>query len=62
MAQFILHSGEEMITLDTMAKLSTQQRHMDIIEDMIFQLADQLKTMRLEHEEIMQQIVREERE
>jgi hypothetical protein len=51
-----------MIALDTMAKLATQQRHMDILEDMIFQLADQLKTMRLEHEEIMQQIVREERE
>jgi hypothetical protein len=50
-----------MITLDTMAKLSTQQRHMDILEDMTFQLADQLKKMRLEHEEIMQQIIKENR-
>jgi hypothetical protein len=50
-----------MITLDTMAKLSTQQRHMDILEDMIFQLADQLKTMRLEHEELMTIIIEENR-
>ena len=51
-----------MITLETIAKLRTQQRHMDIMEDMIFQLADQLKTMRQEHEQIMTTIAKEERE
>jgi hypothetical protein len=49
------------MTIETLEALQTQQRHMDILEDMTFQLADQLKTMRLEHEEIMQQIVRENR-
>jgi hypothetical protein len=60
-AQFILHSGEEM-TIETLEALQTQQRHMDIIEEALFDAQDQLKKMRLEHEEIMQQIVREERE
>ena len=50
------------ITLNTMEALASQQRHMDIIEELIFDAQDQLKKMRLEHEEIMQQIVREERE
>ena len=51
-----------MTTIETILKLSTQQRHMDIMEDLIFDLADQLKTMRAEHEQIMQAIIKENRE
>lgn len=50
------------MTIETMQKLLTQQRHMDIIEDSLLQIQDQLKNMRLEHEEIMTNIVKEERE
>jgi hypothetical protein len=50
-----------MITLDTMAKLSTQQRHMDILEDRLLDALEQLKIQRTELEEIMQTIVRENR-
>lgn len=50
------------MTVETIQKLLTQQRHMDIMEDKLLQIQDQLKTMRLEHEEIMQQIIKEERE
>lgn len=50
------------MTVETMQKLLTQQRHMDIIEDQLLQILDQLKTMRQEHEEIMTNIVKEERE
>ena len=53
--------GEQMMTLDTMAKLSSQQQHMDIIEKALFAAQDQLKTMRLELETIMTDIVKEER-
>jgi len=58
----VLHTGEQMMTLDTMAKLSSQQRHMDIIEEALFAAQDQLKTMRLELETIMTDIVKENRE
>ena len=50
-----------MISLDTMAKLSSQQRHMDIIEEALFEAQDQLKTIRLELETIMTDIVKDER-
>lgn len=50
------------MTVETMQKLLTQQRHMDIIEDQLLQILDQLKNMREEHEEIMTNIVKEERE
>jgi CII-binding regulator of phage lambda lysogenization HflD len=49
------------MTLETINKLQTQQRHMDILEEKIFELADQLKTMRAEHEEIMTTIIEENR-
>jgi hypothetical protein len=51
-----------MITLDTMAKLSSQQRHMDILEDRLLDALEQLKIQRTELEEIMTTIVEEERE
>lgn len=51
-----------MITLDTMAKLSSQQRHIDILEDNYLNGLEQLKIMRKELEEIMTTIVKEERE
>lgn len=50
------------MTLDTLTKLSTQQRHMDILEDRLLDTLEQLKKMRQEHEEIMQEIIREERD
>lgn len=50
------------MTIETMQKLLTQQRHMDVIEDQLLQILDQLKNMRLEHEEIMTNIVKEHRE
>jgi hypothetical protein len=56
----LLHGGEEM-TIETLEALQTQQRHMDIIEELIFDAQDQLKTMRLEHEELMTIIIEENR-
>jgi hypothetical protein len=50
-----------MISLDTVAKLATQQRHMDILEDRLLDTLEQLKTMRLEHEELMTIIIEENR-
>ena len=44
-----------MITLDTLAKLSSQQRHMDIIEENLFDAQVQLKKMRGELKEIMEE-------
>jgi hypothetical protein len=49
------------MTLEMLDKLQTQQRHMDILEDRLLDALEQLKTMRQEHELIMQQIVRENR-
>lgn len=51
-----------MITLETMAKLSSQQRHMDILEDRLLDSLEQLKIQRKELEQIMTTIVKEERE
>ena len=42
-----------MITLNTLAKLATQQRHMDIIEDRLLDALEQLKIQRTELEEII---------
>lgn len=50
------------MSLETLLKLSAQLRHMDIIEDQLFAAQVQLKNQRTELEEIMQQIVRENRE
>jgi len=50
------------MTVDTILKLQTQQRHMDILEDRLLDSLEQLKIQRTELEDIMQQIVREERE
>jgi len=50
-----------MITIDTIQALASQQRHMDILEDRLLDSLEQLKIQRTELEEIMQQIVREER-
>lgn len=47
--------------LDTIQKLASQQRHMDILEDRLLDTLEQLKIMRLEHEEIMQQIIKDNR-
>lgn len=47
--------------LDTLNKLATQQRHMDILEDRLLDTLEQLKKMRQEHEEIMTTILKEER-
>lgn len=49
------------ITLNTINALSAQQRHMDIIEDKLLDALDQLKRQRTELEEIMQQIIKENR-
>jgi hypothetical protein len=49
------------MTVEQIQKLATQQRHMDIIEEQLFDAQDQLKKMRLEHEEIMQEIIKENR-
>jgi hypothetical protein len=49
------------MTVDTILKLQTQQRHMDILEDRLLDSLEQLKIQRTELEEIMQQIVRENR-
>jgi hypothetical protein len=49
------------MTIETLEALQTQQRHMDIIEELIFDAQDQLKTMRLEHEELMTIIIEENR-
>ena len=51
-----------MITLDTMAKLSSQIRHMDILEDRLLDSLEQLKKMRAEQEELIVSIIKEERE
>lgn len=50
------------MTIDSARKLLSQQRHMDILEDRLLDSLEQLKIMRTEHEEIMYQIIREERE
>lgn len=49
------------MTVGTIQALQTQQRHMDILEDRLLDSLEQLKKMRQEHEEIMQQIIKEER-
>lgn len=49
------------MTLATLTKLQTQQRHMDILEDRLLDTLEQLKKMRQEHEEIMTTILKEER-
>lgn len=49
------------MTLDTLNRLQTQQRHMDILEDRLLDSLEQLKKMRQEHEEIMTTILKEER-
>lgn len=49
------------MTLGTLTKLQTQQRHMDILEDRLLDSLEQLKKMRQEHEEIMTTILKEER-
>jgi len=49
------------MTIGLLAKVATQKRHMDIMEDRLFQLADQLKNMRLEYDEIIAQIIEENR-
>ena len=50
------------MSIETVQALASQQRHMDIIEEALFSAQDQLKRMRLEHEEIMQLIIKENRE
>ena len=49
------------ITLNTIEALSAQQRHMDIIEEQLFDAQVQLKRQRTELEDIMTQIIRENR-
>jgi len=49
------------MTVGTMNKLSAQLRHMDIIEDRLLDSLEQLKIQRIELEEIMITIVKEER-
>jgi arginine deiminase len=49
------------MTIETIQALASQQRHMDIIEEQLFDAQDQLKKMRLEHEELMTKIIEENR-
>lgn len=49
------------MTIETIQALSTQQRHMDILEQLIFDAQVQLKQMRQDHEEIMQIIIKDNR-
>jgi len=49
------------ISLETVNALSTQQRHMDIIEDRLLDTLEQLKIMRQEHEQLMTDIIKENR-
>lgn len=48
-----------MISLNTVNALGAQFRHMDIIEEQLFNAQDQLKRQRQELEDIMQQIIKE---
>lgn len=50
-----------MISLDTINALGAQLRHMDIIEEQLFDAQDQLKRQRQELEDIMQSIIKENR-
>jgi hypothetical protein len=47
------------MTVNTISKLASQQRHMDILEDRLLDALEQLKIMRTEHEEIMTDIIKE---
>lgn len=49
------------MNIELALKLASQQTHMDIIENMLLDLAAQLKTMRQEHEQLMTEIVEENR-
>ena len=49
------------MTIETLLQLASQQRHMDIIEDRLLDSLEQLKTMRTEFEEILTNIVKENR-
>jgi hypothetical protein len=49
------------MTIETIQALASQQRHMDIIEDCLLDALEQLKRQRKEHEQIMIDIVKEER-
>lgn len=49
------------MTLELLLKLASQQRHMDILEDRLLDALEQLKIQRTELEEIMTQIVKENR-
>ena len=51
-----------MITIDTIQALASQQRHMDILEDRLLDSLEQLKIQRTELEEIMQHIIKDNRE
>jgi hypothetical protein len=53
--------GEPVMSLEQLSNLATQQRHMDIIEDRLLDTLEQLKIMREEHEEIIQQLIKENR-
>lgn len=50
------------MTIETLNAISTQQRHMDILEDRLLDTLEQLKKQRTELEEIMTTIVKEERD
>jgi hypothetical protein len=49
------------MSLEQLSNLATQQRHMDIIEDRLLDTLEQLKIMRQEHEELMTELIKENR-
>jgi hypothetical protein len=53
--------GEPVMSLEQLSNLATQQRHMDIIEDRLLDTLEQLKIMRQEHEELMTELIKENR-
>lgn len=47
------------MTVELIQQLSTQTTHLDIIENQLLDALEQLKKLRQEHEEIMQNIIKE---
>ena len=50
------------MTIETALKIATQQYHMSILEDVLLDALEQLKKMRSEHEQIMTDLIKENRE
>lgn len=47
------------MTVELIQQLATQTTHLDIIETQLLDALEQLKKLRQEHEEIMQNIIKE---